>query len=819
LLWGREELPDLERWARQAPGQLTPLECSFVANSQRRARRALWLPRMFGLFVVAAIVGGLLYHAMMRARNAEAMAAQAELEQGRSASLHGEPEALAHLAAAYEHDPAPSTAFMLARALEPRLAEQARFASSFERMWSAAFSPDGRQIVTTDDLNAQLWDAQTHRLLFKLKHGDVVYHAVYDAGGTRVVTGCGDGAVRIWDTTSGALLREFRSREPGIRYYAVALSPDGRLVAGLAPRGAHVWDATTGKSVADLRDDAGSTFPSLAFSADGRWFAMSTGNDVSVFDTQTWRRTHAIPGRGIHSLSWDPLGSRLLTGSAKGDVSIWDVPSGERVQRLRGSGEAVDAVAFASNGHFVAAGSRDGDEQVWDAESAELVSHSNLRSKILSIEFDRTSSLLVTGSSNGVVNVNDVASGMPVTVLDGPTAVVRTAHFDPSSTRIVGASWDGTARIWNAMAPYRRWSSSPVADDCDLATSLEPDRRFLAISCNDRPTRIWDTARDQLVAELPSVTPAGAGLASAYPAVSVPGDRAAIAQGETVEIYELPSARLLRKIPHGAPVTAVAFAADGRDIVSGAVDGSLVVTRDNGTRIELPISSASIDVAGFLDGGRVVEVDAERHLRIYDIGGSRLADLETRSRVATLRMSADGRRLITVSRFGGKIIAPELWDVESYRSLAQLASEGQGQVYSARFVAGGQVITACGDGAARLWDGEDGKLRQTYRGSSRFLADATLSADGSMLIAGGGGGQLRFWETASGRPLWTMPAHRSDLVGVHVEGDDIVTRGFSGDVARWRLPAAGQVIEACARNERCAIVTHDEANYPKSGAP
>jgi hypothetical protein len=53
-----------------------------------------------------------------------------------------------------------------------------------------------------------------------------------------------------------------------------------------------------------------------------------------------------------------------------------------------------------------------------------------------------------------------------------------------------------------------------------------------------------------------------------------------------------------------------------------------------------------------------------------------------------------------------------------------------------------------------------------------------LSVDGVMLIAGRGGGQLRFWETASGRLLWTMPAHRSDLVGVHVEGDDIVTRDF-----------------------------------------
>jgi WD40 repeat protein len=86
-------------------------------------------------------------------------------------------------------------------------------------------------------------------------------------------------------------------------------------------------------------------------------------------------------------------------------------------------------------------------------------------------------------------------------------------------------------------------------------------------------------------------------------------------------------------------------------------------------------------------------------------------------------------------------------------------------LYSARFVTSSQVITACGDGAARLWDGETGQLRRTYRGGSRFLVDATLSGDGSMLIGGDGNGQLRIWEAASGRPLWTMQAHRSHLIG------------------------------------------------------
>ena len=695
---------------------------------------------------------------------------------------------------------------MLARALQPRLAEQARFASTSGRMWSATFSPDGKQLVTTDDQNAQIWDAQTYALLFTLRHGDIVFKAVYNREGTRLVTGGRDGVVRIWDPRTGTLVHELRCAGMTPRYYAVAFSPDDRLVAaiGVAGVAVPVWDAGTGVLLAMLRQDP-SDLPSLAFSADGHWLATTSENDARVFDTRTWAQVRTIFGPAIRALSWDPGGPRLLTGSAEGDASIWAIPSGERIHHLRELGEPIDAVAFSPDGRLVVAASHDGAEQVWDATSGKLRSQGNyLRSKILSIEFDRTSTLVVAAGASGSVAVSDAALGMPVTVLEGPRNVVTVAHFDPSSRLILAASWDGTARIWDATSPYRAWGSLPVSDDCGLVTSLEPDRRFVAIGCTNHPTQIWDTTQARLLAELPSVTPVGGRFASAYPAVSATGDRAAIARGSAVEVYELPGGRLLSTIAHGAPVNAVAFASAGRDIVSGAVDGSLLVTRDNGARLALPTSSGGIDAVGFLPDGRVVAADAQQRLRVYDPAGVVLTTLETSARVRMLRMSSDSRRLITIPSFMGKTAPPELWDLEHYRAIAQL--QGQGQVYSARF-AGDQILTAWGDGAARLWDGAAGQLRQIYRGGSRFLADAALSSDGSMVVGGGGDGVLRFWDAVSGLPLWTMPAHRSHLVGIRIEGDDIVTRGFSGDISRWALPSSERVIDACGDHERCAIVS------------
>jgi WD40 repeat protein len=760
------------------------------------------------LLVASAVALAILYRKGLQTRMAQEAAelsvAQAEIEQGRQALLHDDSaEAQVHLTDAYRRgDHSPSVAFMLARAIQARRAEQARFASSAGRVWSVVFSPDGHRIVATDDDAARIWDAQTHQLLFTLAHGDTVYHAVYSADGARIVTACGDGIVRVWDAAAGTLLRKLGRAQHGersARYYRVAMSPDGRLVAAIDVMGemADVWDASTGTGLAELRND-GSGTPALAFSADGQWLAASGGDDVRVFDTRTWTRAVTLAGRQIHGLSFDPTGPRLATGSFRGDASLWAIPSGERLQHFREIGEPVDAVAFSPDGELVVTGSRDGAEQIWNAGSGRLQSQINyLHSKILAVEFDAASKLVLAAGSNGTVVVAEAALAMPVAVLDGPRGVVTTAHFDPRSRRVIGSSWDGTARLWDATPPYLRWSSPPVSDFCGIATSPQPDQRFVAVGCEDYATRVWDTAHDQLLAELPRIMHEDSEFLFMYPAVSPTGDRAAIARGNAVEIYALPGGQLVRTVPHAAPVNVVAFADTGHDLVSGGIDGSLVVTRDGHEPLAMPMSTGGIDAATFLPDGRVLAADARLRLRVIDPDRTTvLADVAIPARMMSLRPSPNGRRLIAIPRYNDKTAPPILWDLEHHRLIAQLDSH-IGRVFSARFVASGDILSAGGDGTVRRWDATTGRLKQTYRGGSRFLADAVLDPSGSVIVAGDADGLLRFWDASSAKLLWTLPAHKLHVIGLHFEGDDLVTRGFGGDVARWTLPKPEQVIAAC----------------------
>ena len=835
LLARGQTLVELKRSVQRprVAASLSDLESLFVVASVRHSWRVRWLWRSLVALAVLGAFGAVLYRAELQTQSAEqqtalarqqaqatkqladATATQTEVEEGRQALLHNEfAEAQVHLAQAYQRgEHSTGVAFMLARALQPLRAEQARFAATSGHMWSAAFSPSGRQIVTTDDRSAQVWDATSQSRLFAMPHGDTVYDATYSPDGKRIFTAGGDGIVKIWDAANGVLVHKLTYDGKRLRYFMVKVSPDGKLVAAIDTAGAvaHVWNASTGDLVAQLSNDA-SDSPDLAFSFDGHWLATSGGDDVRVFDTTTWGRALVIAGPRIHTLSFDPKGPRLVTGSGRGDASIWAIPSGALLRHLRETGKAVDRVAFSPNGELVVTAARDGAEQVWDARLGALQSQGNyLRGKIQSVEFDPTSKLVVAAGASGTVVVSDAALGTPVTVLAGPVGAVMDAHFDPSSRRVVGAAQDGTARVWDATAPYLRWTSPPISDDCGLIASLEPDRRFIAIGCRDHATRILDTSRSQLVAELPPVTHVDGDFTSAFPAVSDAGDRAAIARGNTVAIYELPSGRLLRTIPHGAAVNAVAFASTGRDVVSGAIDGSLLVTRDNHDPIALSTSLDGIDVVQILPDGRVAAAAGNR-LRIYDPDRDTiLAEFELQTRVRMLRTSPDGLRLIAIPSYTGKASPPTLLDLERYRVVAQL--EGHvGRVFAARFV-GDAIVTTGNDSAVRLWDGSTGRLRQTYRGSSRFFDDATLSPDGSIVVAGDADGLLRFWDAASGRPLWRLAVHDSHVIGIRIEGDDIVTRGFSGEVSRWTLPKPAAVIAACAATEvspagrpPCAIV-------------
>ncbi len=107
---------------------------------------------------------------------------------------------------------------------------------------SAAFSPDGKRIVTASaDKTARLWDVAVGEALMEFRgHERGVIHAAFRFDGKRIVTVSEDETARMWDVSSGKTLAIF-PRRTGKMIYA-AFSSDGQRIVTASPDGsAAAW--------------------------------------------------------------------------------------------------------------------------------------------------------------------------------------------------------------------------------------------------------------------------------------------------------------------------------------------------------------------------------------------------------------------------------------------------------------------------------------------------------------------------------------------------------------------------------------------------
>ena len=122
-------------------------------------------------------------------------------------------------------------------------------------------------------------------------------------------------------------------------------------------------------------------------------------------------------------------------------------------------------------------------------EIAVLRGHESL---VTSAAFSPDGARIVTASGDKTARIWDAATGNLIVVLRGHESLVNSAAFSPDGTRIVTASFDMTARIWDAatgkeIAVLRGYESSVNS------AAFSPDGSRIVTALGDNTARIWDT--------------------------------------------------------------------------------------------------------------------------------------------------------------------------------------------------------------------------------------------------------------------------------------------------------------------------------------
>lgn len=201
------------------------------------------------------------------------------------------------------------------------------------------YSPDGSRIVTaSDDGKIKVWDVVSGFCLATFdEHTSSVTQVQFAKRGQVLFSASLDGTVRAWDLIRYRNFRVFTGIDR-IQFNSLAVDPSGEVVcAGSMDNfDIHVWSVQTGQLLDTLSGHEGPV-SCLAFSQENSVLASASWDKTIRIWSIFGRSQQVEPievASDVLSLTIGPDGKQLAVSTLKGQITIFDVESGEQVGNI-----------------------------------------------------------------------------------------------------------------------------------------------------------------------------------------------------------------------------------------------------------------------------------------------------------------------------------------------------------------------------------------------------------------------------------------------------------------------------------------------------
>jgi WD40 repeat protein len=321
-----------------------------------------------------------------------------------------------------------------------------------------------------------------------------VASVAFSPDGTRLLSGSWDKEIKLWDATTGNIIRTFRGDNAWVS--SIAVTRDGnRIVSGNWDATVNLWDANTGALTLKLKDDLSGIIGSVAFSPDGaRLLSSASGRRIVLRDAAkgTVVRTIGAHSGPVSSVAFSPGGDLILSGSHDRTLKLWKAADGALMRTIDGHLDNVTSVAFSPDGKLLLSGSRDKTLKLWRVSTGALVhtmqGHSDW---ISSVAFSPDGNRIVSGSQDRTLKLWDVSTGSLVRTYEGHSHWVSSVAFSPDGERLLSGSYDRTLKLWN-VASDLLLSSWEAHSSSITAVTFTPDGTRILSASGDGTIKIWD---------------------------------------------------------------------------------------------------------------------------------------------------------------------------------------------------------------------------------------------------------------------------------------------------------------------------------------
>ena len=277
----------------------------------------------------------------------------------------------------------------------------------------------------------------------------------------------------------------------------------------------------------------------------------------------------------VNSIAFSTDGQLLASGSKDGTIILWNPLTGKNIRSLKGHNGSIYSVAFSPDGKRLASVSVDEKIILWNPETG-VILHTMQHNGVRSVIFNPDGDILASASNLGTIRLWNPTTGKQIQkeINLGHKEAVTSIIFSPDGKLLASGSWDYTIGLWN-IEIKKREATLGGHNHVVYSVSFSPDGLLLSSGSWDKTIKLWNLKTRRQIGELSGHT--GFVLSTAFSS-----DGKLLASGSidnTIRIWNIETKKAIVLKGHSDDVNAVAFRGDNM-LASGSSDGTVKLWLD-----------------------------------------------------------------------------------------------------------------------------------------------------------------------------------------------------------------------------------------------